>query len=377
MTSLGAATRQLLARLALEEVPAGVDAEFVVAPPTVADAAEVLAAAAEHGMRVGFLGAGSQLGIGGRLTPDLVLSSAAMRQVVDWQAEDLTIVVEPGMPVTELETMLAERGQTAVLPEHSAGATVGGTVATGTSGYRRLRYGPTRDRVLEVTLATGYGKVVRAGGRVVKNVTGYDLPRLVAGSLGALGFIGPVCLKLWPLPPATVTVTVADPARAGRAAYRPLAVVEADGEGFVYLGGTAEQVEAQAAELGGESRPGLHWPAPVEGVLRCSLRVPARHLEEAVDRIRAWEPAPSYRALHGVGEVLLGSEGVAVATFLATRRWAEEQGGALVVLDGPGEFMTEVDPWGAPPPTIELQRRVKTAFDPAGVCNPGKLPGGL
>ncbi|NIR39303.1 MAG: FAD-binding protein, partial [Gemmatimonadetes bacterium] len=93
-------------------------------------------------------------------------------RVVDWQPDDLTVVVEAGVTVGTLESMLAERGQTALLPEWGPEATVGGVVAAGISGYRRARLGPTRDRVLEVTIVTGDGRVVRGGGRVVKNVSG-------------------------------------------------------------------------------------------------------------------------------------------------------------------------------------------------------------
>ncbi|NIV25710.1 MAG: FAD-binding protein, partial [Gemmatimonadetes bacterium] len=91
-----------------------------------------------------------------------------------------------------------ERGQTAVLPETPGSGTVGGAIASGASAWRRLRYGPIRDRVLETVMATGDGRVVKAGGRLVKNVTGFDIPRLATGSYGSLGVIGQVCLKLWP-----------------------------------------------------------------------------------------------------------------------------------------------------------------------------------
>ena len=120
---------------------------------------------------------------------------------------------------------LEQRGQTAVLPEDVPGATVGGVVACGLSGWRRLRYGPTRDRVLETVSVTGDGRVIRGGARLVKNSTGYDLPRLLTGSFGSLGLIVQVCLKLWPEPEEHVTVTIDDPERAA-AAYRPLAVIE-------------------------------------------------------------------------------------------------------------------------------------------------------
>ena len=148
------------------------------------------------------------MGIGHRFDPDLILSTARLDRIIAWEPDDLTVVVEAGVTVEDLEEMLAGKGQTALLSEQPGPATVGGAVAAAISGWRRFRYGPLRDRVLEVTLVTSDGRVVTAGGRLVKNVTGYDIPRLAAGSFGSLGLIARVCLKLWPLPAACATVRV-------------------------------------------------------------------------------------------------------------------------------------------------------------------------
>ncbi len=360
MTSTVAALRRRLAA----DVPGAPAADVVVAPATVEEAAEALDAASEHGLRVLIWGGGAHQGYGYPVEPDMVLSTHRMDRVVEWSAEDLTLVVEPGVRVGELERRLAAAGQTAVLPEDCAPeATVGGVIAAGLSGWRRLRYGPTRDRVLEVVLATGDGRVVRAGGRVVKNVTGYDIPRLACGSLGALGVVGQVALKLWPTPEASATVRVDDAARAARVAVRPLAVLEVDGEAAVYLSGTGAEVEAQIASLGGDASAGLRWPASLHQPRQAVVRVPARLTREAVDGV---PPGWSYQAAFGVGEVRIGGGSGDLADL---RAWAESEGGALAIIAGPG------DPWGTPPPSVDLQRRVKAAFDPLGVCNPGRLPG--
>ena len=169
-----------------------------VAPRSIDQAAAVMRAATDNDKRVLIWGGGTHQGHGYPIEADIVLSTHRLSEVVDWQPDDLTVVVEAGVKVADLEAMLAERGQTAVLLEATRGATVGGTIAAGVSAWRRLRYGPTRDRVLETVMATGDGRVVRAGGPLVKNVTGYDVARLVTGSYGSLGVIGQVCLKLWP-----------------------------------------------------------------------------------------------------------------------------------------------------------------------------------
>lgn len=371
MTSLRAATARLFERLQDDEVETG--AAFTVAPDSLAAAAEVLSAATDAGLTVGFWGGGSHQSIGESVAADIAITSRRLDRVLDWQPEDLTVVVQPGVTVADLEATLAERRQTAVLPERPGVATVGGVVACGLSGYRRLRYGPTRDRVLEVELATGYGSVVRGGGRVVKNVTGYDVPRLATGSLGTLGFIGSVCLKLWPRETAAATVIGVGPE--WREVFRPLALLETDGVMTVYLSGTPEQVDAQAAALGGVAEQGLFWPAPLEAAVRLSLRVPPVHVAAAVAEVAPWEDT-SYRAAHRVGEIEIGTT-LEPDRLARLRSWAEAHRGALVVMDATDQLPPGFDAWGTPPQSLEIQRRLKAAFDPAGVCNPGRLPGGL
>ncbi|MGH8875400.1 MAG: FAD-binding oxidoreductase, partial [Acidimicrobiia bacterium] len=284
MTSISAAMAELVPAMS-EPVPGAPEAELVLAPTTLEEMARVLDVASEHHLAVLVWGGGTHQGLGNRVEPDVVVSTFRLGRVVDYQPEDLTLVVEAGVPVALVEEMLAERRQTAVLPELPGAATVGGVVAAGVSGFRRSRYGPTRDRMLEATMVTGDGRIVRGGGRVVKNVTGYDLPRLITGSFGALGVVGQVCLKLWPLPEASLTVEVDDPEQAGEVLYRPLALLERDGKACAYLAGTRAEVEAQADRVGGRALPGLVWPEEPVGTVRWSLRVPPALTREAVGRV--------------------------------------------------------------------------------------------
>ncbi len=350
-------------------------AERVVAPTTVDALSEALAAASRERLRVLVWGGGEHQGIGYPVEADVVLVTSGLQRVVDWQPEDLTIVVEAGMAVAQLATLLDERGQSAVLPETPGNATVGGVVAAAASGWRRLGYGPTRDRVLEVVLITGDGRVVTGGGRVVKNVTGYDIPRLATGSLGALGVIASVCLKLWPTPTHTATIDVPDAAHALAAAYRPLAVVETNHVSRVFVAGTAEELTGQAADLRSTAMPGLRWPEPLDRRYIFSLRVPAPEVAAAVERLHRITADLDYQAAHGVGEVKLGLDDMPLAALTDLRAWAEELGGALVTLAAPAGTGTVFDPWGTPPATVDIQRRLKRSFDPAGVLNTGRLPG--
>lgn len=351
--------------------PGAPAAEFVAHATDAEDAAAILRAASLHRLRVLIWGAGTHQDRGDVADPDLILVTTGLDRIEAYEPDDLTLVVDAGVTLDHLDELLADRKQTAVLPEDAGRATVGGVVAAGLSGWRRLRYGPTRDRILEATIATGDGRVIRAGGRVVKNVTGYDIPKLATGSLGSLGVITSVCLKLWPKPAATATVTIDDPERA-TAAYRPLAVIETASGTRVLLGGRPSEVEAQAETLGGDFAEGLAYPDPLEGSLAASILVPARHTTAAVARLRTTLPEAGFQAAHGVGEVRFATDADQAPAVLELRRFAESMGGSLIRTRGDA-----IEPWGTPPDGVALHRRVKAAFDPIGVCNPGRLPGGI
>jgi glycolate oxidase FAD binding subunit len=370
--------RSTIARLfdgAEVEVPDAPPADFVIAPRSGEEAARLLDVASEHGLVVLPWGGGEHQGMGGRVEPDIVLVTSALDAVIDYQPDDLTVVVGGGVTVAALEDMVAERSLTAVLPEHPAAGTVGGAIAAAASPWRRLRFGPVRDRMLQVTLATGDGRLVTAGGRVVKNVTGYDIPRLGAGSLGSLGVIVDSCLKLWPTAEAQVTVTADDPERALGIAQKPLAVIGDTGGVAVFLSGTAREVEAQVEDLGGAVATGLRWPQDPGGEITGVVRVPPSRVGEALGRLPGGAAAV---AAFGVGEVRWAAsipDGRAVLEDV--RPWSEQAGGSTILTGGPPDLYAEYDPWGSPPATLDLQRRIKAAFDPAGVMVPGRLPGGL
>ncbi len=354
------------------DLPGLPEAEFVTAPKTVEQLATLLSAATAAGMKVLVWGGGTHQGFGARVSADLLVVTTRLNQVLAWEPEDLTVVVEAGVEAVELEGRLAERGQSAVLPTSTDAATVGGVIAAGISSYQRRRYGPTRDRVLEVTLVTGDGRVVRGGGRVVKNVTGYDLPRLATASFGSIGVIASVCLKLWPRPAATATVSVDDAERAATLVYRPLAILSDGSRTQVYLGGTEAEVDNQIERLGGRAESGLAWLPTPRGELQWSLRVPPALVGPALARLPSgW----GYLAQHGVGLIEAGSHDLEGAGDL--RSWAESIGGALVLVAAPDPLYGQIDPWGSPPPTLAMQRRVIAAFDPGRILNPGRLPGGI
>ena len=342
-----------------------------VAPSTVEDLTSVLRKATEEQRVVNVVGGGTNQGYGSPLLPDLVLEMRGLSGIEEWDPDDLTVTVGAGTPVTELEAALRERSQTAVLPEVPGSSTVGGVISAGISSLRRARLLGTRERMLEVRLVTGDGRVVRGGGRVVKNVSGYDLPRLVVGAFGSLGVITSVCLKLWPMPPAAATITIDDVGVADRVT-RPLAVLERNGVIEVFLWGTPEEVAASGGRLGGLAVEGHRWPGDPQGPYRWSVRVPPALTSEAIARLPSgWD----YLAVHGAGDIRAASPNSDGADLL--RRWVEASGGAVVVTKAPDGDLDGLDPWGSPPPGLEIQRRLIAQFDPARIINPGRLPGGL
>lgn len=352
----------------LEDAP---DALIKLAPKSPHDAAAVLRHASEHGLGVQVWGGGTRQGFGSPPPPDIVMATGRLDQVEAWEPDDLTLVVGAGAGVADIEALLSEQSQTAVLPEVPGRSTIGGVIASGASSLRRGRLYATRERVLEITVVTGDGRIIRAGGRVVKNVTGYDLPRFCVGAFGSLGVVVSVCLKLWPIPASAATVTVDSPDQAA-VVTRPLAVLEHDGVTRVYLWGPDQEVGAMRARLGGEAEDGLHWPSDPPGGFSWSLRIPPALTSEAVARLpEGWR----YLALHGVGELRLGSDSPDGAKEL--RSWAEGRSGHLVVVDAPAASLDGFDHWGSPPPALEIQRRLISQFDPARVINRGRLPGGV
>lgn len=340
-----------------------------VAPPTVEYLAMVLKEATSTSTPVRVWGGGTKQSFGNQPPPGIVVSTKLLNAVERWEPDDLTLVVGAGARVADVEGMLAERRQTAVLPERPDQATVGGAIAVGTSSLRRHRLYGLRDRVLEATIVTGDGRIVRSGGRVVKNVSGFDLHRAVVGAFGSLGVVVSICFKLWPIPESSATIRLADPLEA-KGLERPLALLETGAGADAFVWGTTEEIEKTVARFPGQSTPGLAWPDDPSGPYLWSLRLPPAATGEALSRIGDWR----YLAVHGVGEVRLGSDTIHGAEEL--RDWAEKRGGALVLTGHPGEI-APLDPWGSAPTTMRIQKKLIYEFDPARIVNPNRLPGNL
>ncbi|MDQ6751280.1 MAG: FAD-binding oxidoreductase [Actinomycetota bacterium] len=381
-------------------------------PASSDEAAEVLHGAARDGRRVRFRGGGTKLGWGRPTAePDLVLSTQGIGQVLEHNVGDLTAVVQAGVTISQLRSTLAEEGQMLALdpPTTQGGvrgsATVGGVVASGDSGPLRHRFGAIRDLVIGITVAYPDGTVAKAGGKVIKNVAGYDLAKLLSGSFGTLGLIVDVSLRLHARPErlATARLYGTDPdelcAAASALAHRPSELVCLDlawgaDRGAVlarFAGATAAQQAGDA--LGVAEGTGLdpdvveddeslwagqrsHQRSAAGTVVRVSalqtdlprvLRAAARHQATVVGR-----------AGQGLCWLTLGERDAADAAAAVSELRGELAPFSCVIEDAPEAVRERVDPWGAGDDAeLALMRRVKARFDPARTCNPGLFVGGI
>lgn len=386
---------------------AGAGARFVATPGSTQEAAAVLKVAASHGAAVVVRGAGTkQDWAAPPRGVDLVLDTTGMTGVVEHVAGDLVVVVRAGTPVAELQATLSTQGQQLALDTSWEGATVGGTVAVNTSGPRRMAHGTIRDLLIGVTIVRPDGVIARAGGKVVKNVAGYDLGKLFTGSYGTLGLIAECVFRLHPLPAASAYVQrmEADPAAAGRCVSKILdsqwvpAGVELDAapgrelEVAVRLEGVPEalgdRTAAAAAHLGGQVRPEPAWwsrlpwrPGDVGIKLTSGLsRVPTL-VERSLSSRDALSVPLAVRGSAGTGVLYAGfpgdiAPGVAATLVARLREATHECGGHAVVLTAPPAIRDRVDLWG-PVPGLDLMRRVKRQFDPDGRFAPGRFVGGI
>ena len=333
-------------------------------------------------------GSGSKDFHGGPLAGE-VLETAAHVGIVSYEPSELVVTVRCGTPLATLKSALAERRQFLPFeaPEFGPGATVGGVVATGLSGPRRMAVGSLRDFVLGVTLMDGEGRVLKFGGEVMKNVAGYDVSRLMAGSLGTLGLILEVSLKVLPLPFAEASLVFEMPqAKAletmNRWAGQPLPVSATCWAGNrlnVRLSGAEAAVGAARVALGGEGMDA----AEAATFWRDLREQEAPFFVE--DRGPLWRLAvpPVAGALDLPGQPLLEWGGAqrwlrGDLDLGMVRAAATAAGGHATLFRGADDARRAAGVF-APlsPPLATIHRRLKAAFDPHGVFGPGRLYPGL
>ncbi|WP_369139325.1 FAD-binding oxidoreductase [Modestobacter versicolor] len=391
----------------------GVPVALVARPASTAETGEVMRAAAASGLTVVARGRGTKTAWGRPPErADLVVDLSRMSAVLDHAAGDLIVDTQAGALLADVQRTVGTAGQRLALDEVVPGSSIGGTLATNTSGPGRVGVGTARDLLIGCTVVRADGVVAKAGGRVVKNVAGYDLGKLFIGSYGTLAVLTEAVFRLHPVPPARRVVTVpfdtaADAGRLVQAVVHAQVVPAAvevewrpDGPGTVgvQLGGTAAGVESRVAatlQLLGAGATAAEEPPPGWGVLpwrdtaergtglklTCALSGLTAVLDAAR---RAAADAGVRLTLRGSGGagVLYGAlpadapAGAVAAVVDRTRTVCGEHGGALVVVEAPAPVLAAVDVWG-PVPAIDLMRRVKERFDPERRLAPGRFVGGI
>lgn len=398
-----------------EDTVDGVVPSLVARPRSTEETSALMRACHEAGAAVVVRGHGTKLAWGRppeRL--DVVLDTTGLDELVEHSRGDLIAIAGAGMPLARLQERLAEGGHQLVaddLVSDAGGSTLGGAVATNLSGPRRMWTGALRDLVIGVRLVRADGTVAKAGGRVVKNVAGYDLGKLLVGSYGTLGVITAATFRLHPRPAAeqwvhTEVALPALPAVLSAVVHSQLypAAVEVEHHGApdaparvaVLLCGTEDGVTARAAAaadlvsgaLG--QRPDGHvgagevwWPfrLPAGGEPDRTLVKLTSQLSGVATLVQACaEHGVEVRGSAGTGVLhgaLVGADPDRVAAVVGSLRdLCTGLGGAAVVLDAPAAVKDAVDTWG-PVPGLALMRRVKQQFDPDGTLSPGRFVGGI
>lgn len=359
---------------------------------TVEEAAEAL----RSGGTVRPRGGGTKLGWGGRDDAAEELDTRGLDRVLEHNEGDFTAILEAGVPLAEAQARFAAAGQMLALDPPlgaASGATVGGVVATNDSGPLRHRYGGVRDLVVGITVVLSDGTVAKSGGKVIKNVAGYDLAKLFAGSFGTLGLIVRLAVRLHPAPAATATVvgTSQDPDRLAAAALAlaklPLEadcldVAWADGAGrvLVRFGGAAaaEQARAAAGRV-----PGLEAVEVEEDDedLWAAVRAAQRSADGVVVKVSG-RPTDLPRVLRAAGSGTVSSRAALGLSWVALPAGADVAAlraavapRACTVLDGADRV---ADPWPAVDPgALAVMERIKARFDPARAFRPGAFVGGI
>jgi glycolate oxidase FAD binding subunit len=402
----------------------GVTPSWLVRPGSVDEVARIMTLAASEGLAVAPRGSGSALDLG---TPparvDLALDLSRLTGIMEYVPADMVATVQAGVRLDVLGRELGKHGQMLALdPYGGLSRTAGGVLACGASGQRRFRYGTGRDLLLGARFVQADGTVTWGGSKVVKSVTGYDVPKLLAGSLGTLGVIVEATLRLHPVQPASGSWLFAFTSRVAAAAFvasvlasslepdrlawlnaAALARVGLTGPEAgvaVSVGSVAEAVSSQGAALASlasdqdgraSTLDDAFWPA-----LGSALAGPVVvKVASEIRRLAFWaDELEKTFARGGLSVAVVGEAGNGIFRAAADGRvppetWAREivaplreglagEGGSLVVERAPVELKRAVDVWGpVPEPSLTVMKRLKAEFDPRGILNRGRFVGGL
>lgn len=402
----------------------------VVLPTSIREIQDVLTYAASNKLSVVPAGSGTKLGIGNPPERvDFVVSTLRLKDVLEYEPADLTATVQAGIRLADLQAQLAENGQCLPLdPPYSTHATVGGIAAANSSGPSSLCYGTSRNRVLGMRVVQSNGTVVKSGGKVVKNVAGYDLNKLYLGSFGTLGIISELTFKLDPLPEVerTILVTFGNIAQASSVGIEiansqllpiflnlfvegvpsleiaePCLVIGLDGHTETVdwqinqVQSTVKQNGATGVEVyDGARQRNLRtsisaFPERQPRAIICKANLRMTDIEEFIKA--TFSHSRDLHDLHVMG--LIGS-GIVYVAFSAPqndtallqsttnviarlRDHARGAGGNLIVESAPTAIKHQIDIWGPIGSSLELMKEIKKRLDPLNLLNSGRFVSGI
>ena len=397
------------------DVVDGAQPQIVIEPGSVDEVARALRSAALAGLLLAPRGGGTKMEWGNAPQGvDLILSTRRLNRVLEHAWADMTATVEAGCSVAYFQQVLAEHGQClAIDPLWPERSTIGGVLATNDSGARRVRFGALRDLIIGITVALPDGTVAKSGGKVVKNVAGYDLPKLFTGSFGTLGIITEATFRLHPLSHEARTLSfttgTADAANKFALAIHDstlaptgiqirlrsdetpqidvrfegvAAALGAQTEQLLRLAAGAERIPYQPETWG--AREKLWDGAEEEPALVCKFSVLPTQVGLFCELARAvaasfavtWQVVAQSIGL-GLLRLEASHERALLSAFEVLREESKEFGCSLVVLRCSPEMKARLDVWGTVGDALPLMRRIKQQFDPTGILNRGRFVGGI
>lgn len=411
----------------------GILPRLVTTPSTVEEGAQIVALTHQHDLKLMVRGGGSRMHLGGLPEQiDVLIKTNRLTRLLEHEAPDLTCHVEAGITLADLQALLAKQGQRLALdPPEATQTTLGGILATNASGPKRFRYGTARDLVIGLHVIQANGEIARSGGRVVKNVAGYDLNKLYTGSLGTLGMIAKANFKLHPIPVAerTLLLTYTNAEEAMRTTIAitgsqlsPSAIelIDAEaandmtdffgqdlpGKGYtlaVNFEGSRATINRQIDELRllarkynalldndleGDTQEHF-WQAireHMQGTLTCKVAILVSQIAPYLQRVaqicRRHDLEASTIAHAGNGILYIelrpgDAEQRLIEAIADLRQHAQEARGSLVVECCPVEIKRQIDIWGEPGTDFRMMQRLKQQFDPKGTFTGGRFLGGL
>lgn len=429
--------QDLQGRIAHSLSPDSLSPACVVYPKMIAELSEAIALGYQHRLRVLPCGNATKLDWGGLVSrADVVISTSRLNQIIEHCVGDLTVTVEAGVKYQDLQAVLAKQGQfLAIDPPYSAGATIGGILATGSAGSLRHRYNSVRDMCLGIEFVRSDGELVKAGGRVVKNVAGYDLMKLLTGSFGTLGVVASVTFRLYPLPEYTQIVVMTGTTEAIAQAQQKISTSVLTPVTFDLLSGSAISNfgfgEGFAENIGLAMQFSSLKPSVIEQCDRVAKLAQELNLQVQVIKevdelwqlleLRMWQEdlrnipesaannhvvcklgvLPSaavlmikqceqifnnqshYLQIHlgsGLGVLRVENDAdnqqdlAAIAEQIAKIRLiAESHGGFLTILESPHELKFNQNVWGYTGNAGDLMHKLQTQFDPRGLLSPDRF----